>query len=113
MANVKLQLAINGNNNGNLNDDFFPELDRQQSKIAFQLTGELDELKGRWRRLKGCGPTSSRRTCGGGARIACKQMYRRSRSGMRWLLIVTFRRRQGAPPVRGKGSAPPRSMSDR
>jgi Fic family protein len=33
-------------------DDFFPELDRQQTRIAFQLKGELDEFKGRWRRLK-------------------------------------------------------------
>jgi len=33
-------------------DHFFPELDRQQARTAFQLMTELDEFKGRWRRLK-------------------------------------------------------------
>lgn len=32
--------------------DFSPELDRQQTREAVQLVGELDEFKGRWRRLK-------------------------------------------------------------
>ena len=33
-------------------EDFFPDLDRQQSREAIQLVSELDEFKGRWRRLK-------------------------------------------------------------
>lgn len=33
-------------------EDFFPNLDRQQSRQAIQLVSELDEFKGRWRRLK-------------------------------------------------------------
>lgn len=33
-------------------EDFFPDLDRQQSRESFQLVSELDEFKGRWRRLK-------------------------------------------------------------
>lgn len=33
-------------------DDFFPELDRLQMRTAFQLVSELEEFKGRWRRLK-------------------------------------------------------------
>jgi Fic family protein len=33
-------------------DDFFPELDRTESRTAFRLISELDEFKGRWRRLK-------------------------------------------------------------
>ena len=32
--------------------DFFPDLDRQQARGAIQLVSELDEFKGRWRRLK-------------------------------------------------------------
>ena len=32
--------------------DFFPELDRAQTQEALRLIGELDEFKGRWRRLK-------------------------------------------------------------
>ena len=33
-------------------EDYFPELDRAQSRLAVGLIGELDEFKGRWRRLK-------------------------------------------------------------
>lgn len=33
-------------------EDFFPDLDREQSRAAIHLIGELDEFKGRWRRLK-------------------------------------------------------------
>src|SRR5215210_5422590 len=33
-------------------DSFLPDLDRQQTREAFQLISELDEFKGRWRRLK-------------------------------------------------------------
>src|SRR2546427_6102346 len=33
-------------------EDFFPDLDRQQAREAIQLVSELDEFKGRWRRLK-------------------------------------------------------------
>lgn len=33
-------------------EDFFPDLDRRQAREVFQLNSELDEFKGRWRRLK-------------------------------------------------------------
>src|SRR5665213_1815132 len=33
-------------------EDYFPDLDRQQTREAVQLVSELDEFKGRWRRLK-------------------------------------------------------------
>jgi Fic family protein len=33
-------------------EDFFPDLDRRQAREAVQLVSELDEFKGRWRRLK-------------------------------------------------------------
>jgi Fic family protein len=33
-------------------EDFFPDLDRPQSRETIQLISELDEFKGRWRRLR-------------------------------------------------------------
>lgn len=33
-------------------EDYFPDLDRRQAREAVQLVSELDEFKGRWRRLK-------------------------------------------------------------